>query len=116
LIAVIRTERDRRIATLEDEDPDYAADRWLFTDEPFLNELGREALALSLNLDNAADYSAIAEEFLSRSERLVADVEQQLGLSPVKDPSAADPLSTEELRALGVYRVGEGGGRGGGRS
>jgi hypothetical protein len=40
LIAVIRTERDRRITTLEDEHPDYPADRWLFTDEPFLNELG----------------------------------------------------------------------------
>jgi hypothetical protein len=202
LIAVLRTERDRRITSLEDEHADYAADRWLFTDEPFLNELGlvllvairhqlerelirlaarvtddrhemsgdeycqrvedererlrsdgwkfliaklrlrafpewntslktlqllandykhnsshgpskellehlglnpiisrsptvryaplpesrqfREALALSLNLDSAADYSAIADEFLSRAERLLADVEQQLGLSPVK--------------------------------
>jgi hypothetical protein len=202
LIAVIRTERDRRITTLKDEHPDYAVDRWLFTDEPFLNELGlvllvairhqlerelirlaarvtddrhemsgdeyrqriedererlrtegwksliaklrlqafpewntslktlqllandykhnpshgpgedllkqlglnpiisrsptvryaplpesrhfREALALSLNLDSGADYSAIADEFLSRAERLLEDVEQQLGLSPVK--------------------------------
>ncbi|HLE57757.1 MAG TPA: hypothetical protein VJB15_11795 [Rhodothermia bacterium] len=211
LIAVIRTERDRRIPTLEDEHPDYAADRWLFTDEPFLNELGlvllvairhqlegelirlaarvtddrhemsgdeyrqriedererlrtdgwkfliaklrlqafpewntslktlqllandykhnpshgpgedllkhlglnpmisrsptvryaplpesrhfREALALSLNLDSAADYSAIADGFLSRAERLLADVEQQLGLSPVK----CGPVSLTEF-------------------
>lgn len=40
MIAVIRAERDRRIGSLAGEHPDYAPDRWLFTDEPFLNELG----------------------------------------------------------------------------
>jgi len=39
LIAVIRTEQERRTSLRNPQDPDFAYDRWLFTDEPFLNEL-----------------------------------------------------------------------------
>jgi hypothetical protein len=39
LIAVIRIEQERRLSKLKDEDPNIAYDQWLFTDEPFLNEL-----------------------------------------------------------------------------
>jgi hypothetical protein len=39
MITVIRTEQERRASLLRDEDPDFAYDKWLFTDGPFLNEL-----------------------------------------------------------------------------
>jgi hypothetical protein len=42
MIDVIRAEqqsRARGAARLADEDPDYASDRWLLTDTPFVNEL-----------------------------------------------------------------------------
>jgi hypothetical protein len=39
MIAVIKTEKERRMALLNGEDPDFADDKWLFTDAPFLNEL-----------------------------------------------------------------------------
>lgn len=39
MIAVIRTEQERRISLLKNEDPNFAYDQWLFTDGPFLNEL-----------------------------------------------------------------------------
>lgn len=39
MIAVIRIEQQRRASLLTDEDPDFADDQWLFTDEPFVNEL-----------------------------------------------------------------------------
>ncbi len=39
MIGVIRSESKRRSALLRDEDPDFAYDQWLFTDEPFVNEL-----------------------------------------------------------------------------
>jgi hypothetical protein len=39
MITVIKTERERRSALLQGEDPNFAYDQWLFTDEPFLNEL-----------------------------------------------------------------------------
>lgn len=39
MVAVIRIEQERRLSKLKDEDPNIAYDQWLFTDEPFLNEL-----------------------------------------------------------------------------
>jgi len=40
MIGVIGTERQRRSDQLKDyEDPDAAHDRWLFTDEPFINDM-----------------------------------------------------------------------------
>jgi hypothetical protein len=39
VISVIRTERQRRADRLKEEDPDVAYDQWLFTDEPFINEM-----------------------------------------------------------------------------
>ena len=39
MIAVIKAEEQRRRALLEDEDPNFAYDQWLFTDAPFVNEL-----------------------------------------------------------------------------
>lgn len=39
MIAVIRTEQERRASLLSDEDPNVADDQWLFTDMPFVNEL-----------------------------------------------------------------------------
>lgn len=39
MINVIRMEQDRRSSILKDQDPNIAYDQWLFTDEPFLNEL-----------------------------------------------------------------------------
>jgi hypothetical protein len=39
MIAVIRTEQQRRVSLPTEEDPNFAYDRWLFTDEPFVNEL-----------------------------------------------------------------------------
>ena len=39
MISVIRAERQRRADRLKDEDPDMAYDQWLFTDEPFVNEM-----------------------------------------------------------------------------
>lgn len=39
VISVIRTERQRRADRLKDEDPNMAYDQWLFTDEPFINEM-----------------------------------------------------------------------------
>jgi hypothetical protein len=39
MIAVIRTEQRRRASLLMKEDPNSAYDRWLSTDEPFVNEL-----------------------------------------------------------------------------
>lgn len=39
VIRVIREERDRIADRLSAGDPDYAYDQWLFTEEPFLNEL-----------------------------------------------------------------------------
>jgi len=38
IIAVIRTEQERRTSLLNVDDPNFAYDQWLFTDEPFLNE------------------------------------------------------------------------------
>jgi len=39
VVAVIRSERQKRSDRLNDEDPDFAYDQWLFTDEPFINEM-----------------------------------------------------------------------------
>ena len=39
VIALIRTEQERRSSLLNAEDQDYAYDYWIFWDEPFLNEL-----------------------------------------------------------------------------
>jgi hypothetical protein len=39
VIGVIRTESQRRSDQLKDEDPNAAYDQWLFTDEPFINEM-----------------------------------------------------------------------------
>jgi hypothetical protein len=39
MIAVIRTEQQRRESLLKDEDPNFANDQWLFRDAPFVNEL-----------------------------------------------------------------------------
>jgi hypothetical protein len=39
MIAVIRTEEQRRVSLLTGEDPDFEYERWLSTDEPFVNEL-----------------------------------------------------------------------------
>jgi hypothetical protein len=39
IIAVIKTEQQRRASLLTDEDPNIADDQWLFTDAPFVNEL-----------------------------------------------------------------------------
>lgn len=39
MINVIRMEQDRRSSILKNQDPNIAFDQWLFTDEPFLNEL-----------------------------------------------------------------------------
>ncbi len=39
MIGVIRNEQKRRASQLENEDPRYAYDQWLFTDEPFINDL-----------------------------------------------------------------------------
>jgi len=39
VINVIKAERERRLDRLRDEDPDISYDQWLFTDEPFVNEM-----------------------------------------------------------------------------
>ena len=39
MIAVIRIEQERRLSKLKEEDSNIAYDQWVFTDEPFLNEL-----------------------------------------------------------------------------
>jgi len=39
MISVIRTEEQRRALLLTDQDQNFAYDQWLFTDEPFVNEL-----------------------------------------------------------------------------
>lgn len=39
MIAVIRDEERRRASLLTDQDQNFAYDQWLFTDEPFINEL-----------------------------------------------------------------------------
>ncbi len=39
VIGVIRAEGQRRSEQLKDADPDFAYDQWLFTDEPFINEM-----------------------------------------------------------------------------
>jgi hypothetical protein len=39
MIRVIRAERESRLARLPTEDPDFAYDEWLSTDEPFINDL-----------------------------------------------------------------------------
>jgi hypothetical protein len=39
VIGVIRAERQRRLDRLQGEDPDVFYDQWLFTDEPFVNEM-----------------------------------------------------------------------------
>jgi len=39
MIALARTEQERRTSLLNAEDPNFAYDQWLFRDEPFLNEL-----------------------------------------------------------------------------
>jgi len=45
VIGVIRAERRRRSDQLKDEDPDVAYDQWVFTDEPFINEMCLMVLA-----------------------------------------------------------------------
>jgi hypothetical protein len=44
----------------------------------------RERLAISLKLPKHADYCDIIEEFLTRSEQFLKNVEKQKGVSPVK--------------------------------
>src|SRR5712691_11701981 len=44
----------------------------------------RERLATSLDLDNGADYCAIAEELLERADRFLTAVKKQPGLSKVR--------------------------------
>ena len=39
MIAVIRAEQQRRASLLTEENSNFAYDQWLFTDEPFVNEL-----------------------------------------------------------------------------
>lgn len=39
MIAVVKAERERRAALLDTVDPEYAYDYWVFTVEPFINEL-----------------------------------------------------------------------------
>lgn len=39
MIALARTEQERRTSLLNAEDPSFAYDQWLFRDKPFLNEL-----------------------------------------------------------------------------
>ena len=39
MISVIRVEQKKRGALSPDEDVDSASDRWLFKDQPFINEL-----------------------------------------------------------------------------
>ncbi|HVF58654.1 MAG TPA: hypothetical protein VNJ70_02405 [Thermoanaerobaculia bacterium] len=39
IIAVIRTEQDRRESLLRDMDPEVAYDQWIFRDEPLVNEI-----------------------------------------------------------------------------
>ncbi len=39
MIGVIKIERQDRSDRLKNEDPDFAFDQWLFTDEPFINDL-----------------------------------------------------------------------------
>lgn len=39
IIAIIKAEEQRRSSLRTDEDPNIAYDRWLFEDEPFVNEL-----------------------------------------------------------------------------
>jgi hypothetical protein len=39
MIGVVKAEEQRRVAELDNVDPYYADDRWLFTDRPFVNEL-----------------------------------------------------------------------------
>jgi hypothetical protein len=39
MISIIRAEQQRRVSLLAEEDPNFAYDRWLSTDEPLVNEL-----------------------------------------------------------------------------
>jgi hypothetical protein len=39
MISVIRAEQQKRAEQLEGKDPNVADDQWLFTDEPFINEM-----------------------------------------------------------------------------
>jgi hypothetical protein len=39
MIEIIRKEEQRRASSLVDEDPNFARDRWLFIEEPFVNEM-----------------------------------------------------------------------------
>jgi len=45
ILGVIRVENQHRADQLDDQDPDAAHDRWLFTDEPFINEMCLMVLA-----------------------------------------------------------------------
>ena len=52
----------------------------------------RKGLALSLDLEEDADYCAIAEELLARAEHFLADVEQQPAIGKVKwGPTSLSP-------------------------
>lgn len=39
MIDVVKSERQRRADRLRNEDPEFAGDHWLFTDEPFANDM-----------------------------------------------------------------------------
>lgn len=39
IIAVVKREEERRRSELDDKEPDYASDRWQYTDRPFFNGL-----------------------------------------------------------------------------
>jgi hypothetical protein len=81
MIEVIRKEERRRAVLLSEEDPDFVRDRWLFIEEPFVNEmclmlllalrhlLEREMVSLAARaLDNKAEISR--EEYEQEIENL----------------------------------------------
>lgn len=114
MIAVIRSEQQRRALLLAEEDPNYAYDRWLFKDEPLVNELclmvlvtlrhqmERELVRLSAQkAENAEEITGQQYEEKVRQERKLVRKEgwnriiDRLNLKPCRDFA-----STEVLRLL----------------
>jgi hypothetical protein len=57
----------------------------------------REGLAVSINLQKNADYGDIAEGLLKRSDRFLAAVKQQSGLSEVKSSGRLQSFSPDDF-------------------
>ena len=73
MIIAIRSEQELREKILDDLDPDVAADQWLFTDKPLINELCLTVLVslrhyIERNLIDLAARSGESSDVICKSQ------------------------------------------------